>query len=194
MLALQDVEPPEGKEDTDPSSRGGCAVGKNEGRQRLIQIVIEEDEGLVALPSASGSARLLSADAGLLLATGADEAMSRTTAPGLGIAWEAHIRSTYLEARPHWELVHSAAQLEDGAWALETTGIEHTELRHRGRLLRSYLCASRSLVGIAGSLDRSRSRTVGLDPTDEVAHLAVALPSEDVGGKVATQPHAAEEP
>ena len=76
MLALQDVEPPEGKEDADPSPRGGCAVGKDEGRQRLVQIVIEEDEGLVARPTASGSARLLSADAGLLQLDDIDAALA----------------------------------------------------------------------------------------------------------------------
>ena len=128
--------------------------------------------------------------------------MARAPTPGLGIAGEAHIRSTYLEACPYWELVHGTAQLEDGAWALEAAGIEHAELGHRsglglclsGGLLSSCLCASRSRVGIAGTLDRSRSRAVGLDPTDEVAHLSVALASEDVGGEVAAQPHPAEEP
>ena len=60
-LFLNDIQPPEGKENGYFFARGSSTVGQHEGGQGFVEVVAEHDE---SLPSRGGSAGVAVADCG----------------------------------------------------------------------------------------------------------------------------------
>ena len=101
---LDGIQSPEGEEDAHLFARGGCPVGEDEGGERLVKVIAEENERLSLCSvmhlhglRGTGGGFLYLHDVCAALGASAQEAVARGAAPCLGIPGEACIGGPYLQ-------------------------------------------------------------------------------------------------
>ena len=199
MHLLDGIQSPEGEEDGNLLARSGRPIGEYKGSQSFVKVIAEKDESfafffgrhLRGLYRTRGSL-LYQYNMFTTFRTLLHELVARRTTPCFRIARETRIGGSHFQTLSRLESLHRFLQLQDRAGTLDATSIYTNHLNGGGRRCRASTRIFLFIVIIRWKKDGLCSRFVSLQATNQIAHIRITMPLQDVRSQVATQAYATE--